>query len=144
MDCHDMIVIHRGGGSRLTHETPPRVGARRQPRTQHLDRHHTPQRRVESLQHHSEPATANYLHHFVGPEPTYVARLTRRLEKMKQFAVSYLGLTFGLIRRHTLHALNCRRQRSVRVPDSDRKSTRLNSSHLGISYAVFCLKKKKY
>src|SRR5262245_63450609 len=27
---------------------------------------------------------------------------------------------------------------------SDRKSTRLNSSHLGISYAVFCLKKKRY
>src|ERR1035438_10730730 len=27
--------------------------------------------------------------------------------------------------------------------DTDRKSTRLNSSHLGISYAVFCLKKKK-
>src|ERR1035438_3939193 len=26
--------------------------------------------------------------------------------------------------------------------DPDRKSTRLNSSHLGISYAVFCLKKK--
>src|SRR5258705_9051145 len=25
----------------------------------------------------------------------------------------------------------------------DRKSTRLNSSHLGISYAVFCFKKKK-
>src|SRR5438045_7152250 len=28
-------------------------------------------------------------------------------------------------------------------PAGDRKSTRLNSSHLGISYAVFCLKKKK-
>src|SRR2546426_3706781 len=27
--------------------------------------------------------------------------------------------------------------------DEDRKSTRLNSSHLVISYAVFCLKKKK-
>src|SRR5438874_4443832 len=27
---------------------------------------------------------------------------------------------------------------------SDRKSTRLNSSHVEISYAVFCLKKKKY
>src|SRR5256885_12555633 len=27
---------------------------------------------------------------------------------------------------------------------ADRKSTRLNSSHLVISYAVFCLKKKKY
>src|SRR5256885_13285350 len=29
------------------------------------------------------------------------------------------------------------------VPAGDRKSTRLNSSHLVISYAVFCLKKKK-
>src|SRR5262245_65309897 len=29
-------------------------------------------------------------------------------------------------------------------PESDRKSTRLNSSHLGISYAVFCLKKKNH
>src|SRR5437870_11028759 len=28
--------------------------------------------------------------------------------------------------------------------DRDRKSTRLNSSHVAISYAVFCLKKKKY
>src|SRR2546430_6422995 len=28
-------------------------------------------------------------------------------------------------------------------PDPDRKSTRLNSSHSQISYAVFCLKKKK-
>src|SRR5690242_20791372 len=27
--------------------------------------------------------------------------------------------------------------------DQDRKSTRLNSSHMSISYAVFCLKKKK-
>src|SRR5262245_62599119 len=28
------------------------------------------------------------------------------------------------------------------LDSADRKSTRLNSSHLGISYAVFCLKKK--
>src|SRR5437868_11758618 len=28
-------------------------------------------------------------------------------------------------------------------PNRDRKSTRLNSSHVSISYAVFCLKKKK-
>src|SRR2546426_3650979 len=33
--------------------------------------------------------------------------------------------------------------RRVGVGDADRKSTRLNSSHLVISYAVFCLKKKK-
>src|SRR5256885_6073864 len=32
---------------------------------------------------------------------------------------------------------------AVDVEAQDRKSTRLNSSHLVISYAVFCLKKKK-
>src|SRR3712207_7900320 len=32
---------------------------------------------------------------------------------------------------------------SVRSSSPDRKSTRLNSSHANISYAVFCLKKKK-
>src|SRR5690625_5741320 len=35
-------------------------------------------------------------------------------------------------------------QESIRkTTDADRKSTRLNSSHVAISYAVFCLKKKK-
>src|SRR5207249_10209028 len=41
-------------------------------------------------------------------------------------------------------------RRSISAPEShcgcaraDRKSTRLNSSHVSISYAVFCLKKKK-
>src|SRR5205814_9232495 len=34
------------------------------------------------------------------------------------------------------------RMHGHRANETDRKSTRLNSSHLGISYAVFCLKKK--
>src|SRR5690349_24004374 len=34
-------------------------------------------------------------------------------------------------------------QEQVLVQTRDRKSTRLNSSHVEISYAVFCLKKKK-
>src|SRR5256885_12740806 len=34
-------------------------------------------------------------------------------------------------------------QHRYRMVQADRKSTRLNSSHLVISYAVFCLKKKK-
>src|SRR5256885_5030371 len=34
-------------------------------------------------------------------------------------------------------------QRAAVMVQADRKSTRLNSSHLVISYAVFCLKKKK-
>src|SRR3712207_7683271 len=33
--------------------------------------------------------------------------------------------------------------RTVLAREKDRKSTRLNSSHANISYAVFCLKKKK-
>src|SRR5262245_64534869 len=37
-----------------------------------------------------------------------------------------------------------RRAGQLRARPEDRKSTRLNSSHLGISYAVFCLKKKKW
>src|SRR5437868_12007052 len=35
------------------------------------------------------------------------------------------------------------RGRRERPGEQDRKSTRLNSSHVSISYAVFCLKKKK-
>src|SRR5699024_11752498 len=54
------------------------------------------------------------------------------------------GLVFGLV--PSLEKLSwrepdplARRKKSAR----DRKSTRLNSSHVSISYAVFCLKKKK-
>src|SRR5207249_7482695 len=49
--------------------------------------------------------------------------------------------------RGTWRGLRDRRRRSRRprhVPRGDRKSTRLNSSHVSISYAVFRLKKKKY
>src|SRR2546426_4169703 len=46
---------------------------------------------------------------------------------------------------HTPHAQSPRGQQRSQCPkrsSPDRKSTRLNSSHLVISYAVFCLKKK--
>src|SRR2546426_9343908 len=39
--------------------------------------------------------------------------------------------------------LQVEQQVRQREPNPDRKSTRLNSSHLVISYAVFCLNKKK-
>src|SRR3712207_8296546 len=40
--------------------------------------------------------------------------------------------------------LSLRADWSPYLAQGDRKSTRLNSSHANISYAVFCLKKKKY
>src|SRR5438094_5057938 len=43
------------------------------------------------------------------------------------------------VRRDSLSTLSTRRHNH----ETDRKSTRLNSSHRTISYAVFCLKKKK-
>src|SRR3712207_7737669 len=43
----------------------------------------------------------------------------------------------------TAHRLHLRREPRGRLHGEDRKSTRLNSSHANISYAVFCLKKKK-
>src|SRR6266511_4577306 len=43
---------------------------------------------------------------------------------------------------HGHDALLCRGERELPNPARDRKSTRLNSSHVKISYAVFCLKKK--
>src|SRR2546426_5901974 len=44
----------------------------------------------------------------------------------------------GVVRQRHIHRRDAGEHR-----DADRKSTRLNSSHLVISYAVFCLKKKK-
>src|SRR5436853_1646594 len=69
-----------------------------------------------------------------------------RLEKPNAGPVSSGGDRKVSIRAHVAHGpskptgerSNTRRPRIAR----DRKSTRLNSSHLGISYAVFCLKKK--
>src|SRR5258708_20992159 len=57
---------------------------------------------------------------------------------------------FGALRPQHTDELHCSRQRLLRddvsqqfLERQDRKSTRLNSSHQIISYAVFCLKKKK-
>src|SRR2546427_3195553 len=44
----------------------------------------------------------------------------------------------GAVRRRLLHVVG-----ELALAQRDRKSTRLNSSHSQISYAVFCLKKKK-
>src|SRR3712207_8969562 len=53
---------------------------------------------------------------------------------------------FGLLQVHARTGrvrLEVQDQQGLRIAAGDRKSTRLNSSHANISYAVFCLKKKK-
>src|SRR5690554_7590977 len=51
----------------------------------------------------------------------------------------FIGMYFS--RSHKFLTINCNAIISKII--LDRKSTRLNSSHVRISYAVFCLKKKK-
>src|SRR5256885_15325116 len=54
------------------------------------------------------------------------------------------GITCAAAVEHQEPQIIGRHRRAREAPDrADRKSTRLNSSHLVISYAVFCLKKKK-
>src|SRR3712207_7568848 len=62
-----------------------------------------------------------------------------------QVAFAIMQLPFGIIAVSLFSAIYPRLARDATREDSafaDRKSTRLNSSHANISYAVFCLKKK--
>src|SRR5690606_42076052 len=60
----------------------------------------------------------------------------------QRYAVRYRRHRYRIRQRH-LGRLREAQLRTLHQPDSiDRKSTRLNSSHVKISYAVFCLKKK--
>src|SRR2546422_4083093 len=54
-----------------------------------------------------------------------------------------IGATLHSLFRQSLFAELNQRQLTCEIQFRDRKSTRLNSSHGYISYAVFCLKKKK-
>src|SRR2546426_4193973 len=77
-----------------------------------------------------------------------MANILSDAKKQQVIALGKLGWTLRRIeqatgvRRETAGAYLKAAGIAVRPP-GDRKSTRLNSSHLVISYAVFCLKKKK-
>src|SRR5256885_3402313 len=58
-----------------------------------------------------------------------------------RFAESVPPTGIDVLRGHTLDGLGKYYREAIDESDQDRKSTRLNSSHLVISYAVFCLKK---
>src|SRR5256885_3542802 len=68
--------------------------------------------------------------------------LFRSLHESRRAAAAALALLEPGRARRGVHLRAVRRGASLPAR-TDRKSTRLNSSHLVISYAVFCLKKKK-
>src|SRR5439155_21763591 len=64
-------------------------------------------------------------------EPVWIVTLLS--ESSRPVGTIYIGATRGTVRR----------TEGMFAGATDRKSTRLNSSHVAISYAVFCLKKKQ-
>src|SRR5205814_10213676 len=89
----------------------------------HPDLHSFPTRRSSDLSQHLEAS--------LGADRLPTALLQRSA------LTSFFGTLFPNYSTYMTPAL------SDAELKADRKSTRLNSSHLGISYAVFCLKKKK-
>src|SRR5438034_4024849 len=69
--------------------------------------------------------------------------MIRRPPRSTLFPYTTLFRSRGGARRHLQPRCRRRDSQERRPPPRDRKSTRLNSSHTVISYAVFCLKKKK-
>src|SRR5699024_10956741 len=65
------------------------------------------------------------------------------LHKMKEKVPSLTQRELEVITMFSLELLNGMRMHEVLLIELDRKSTRLNSSHVSISYADCCLKKKR-
>src|SRR5256885_5063865 len=76
---------------------------------------------------------------------TTLFRSATALRGSKIRTADQYGISYRSGRRGNVCNDRCRRRSDYNVVQNrgDRKSTRLNSSHLVISYAVFCLKKKK-
>src|SRR5699024_12447322 len=105
----------------LASSSSPRHGPMRAP-------HSFPTRRSSDL----EEANRRKAERLYAQLPTIVAVDHRRRHGLDPIApTTDLG-----------YAANFFRMVFDEVPEEDRKSTRLNSSHVSISYAVFCLKKK--
>src|SRR5690242_20954111 len=75
------------------------------------------------------------VHGIHGRAPALATGLALARQDLSIWVVSGDGDALSIGGNHLIHAL----RRNVPI---DRKSTRLNSSHMSISYAVFCLKKK--
>src|SRR6266852_9764835 len=78
---------------------------------------------------------APFFFFFTDPPPTEIYPLSLH----DALPIGPLPSSFSWLPAAGIHG---RKRAELRVPAQDRKSTRLNSSHGSISYAVFCLKKK--
>src|SRR2546427_4465329 len=72
-----------------------------------------------------------------------VQRLLQQVHPQRLVGAVVLVREHGVLRHASATGLADRESAIPMQRDQDRKSTRLNSSHSQISYAVFCLKKKK-
>src|SRR5207249_847587 len=79
-----------------------------------------------------------------GDDRVHVPALPPAAKRLQQLTIHLThGAQYSPIwNRRSGRMVHGRRRSSPPVGDLDRKSTRLNSSHVSISYAVFCLKKK--
>src|SRR5205814_4410300 len=89
------------------------------------------------------PAQRRPLHSFPTRRSSDLSAATVSAWTATASATDNCGGSATLTPSYTPPPDNCNRTVTVTFTVRDRKSTRLNSSHLGISYAVFCLKKKK-
>src|SRR5438270_11921443 len=83
----------------------------------------------------------SYLFFFNDPATTEIYTLS--VHDALPISVEEFAVRFGDANDFNVVAIFDALEESVGVSKIDRKSTRLNSSHSQISYAVFCLKKKK-
>src|SRR5439155_20035059 len=103
-----------------------------------------------TLYHSTQITLPNIPFFFNTSPPTqiYPLSLTTLFRSKDELSASYghdVDKLFEETRKHEKlsKAAGWKAFRVCEFPRRDRKSTRLNSSHVAISYAVFCLKKKK-
>src|SRR5439155_20208798 len=99
--------------------------------------------------HSSRPHSILFFFHVPAPTATYTLSLHDALPIFLALAAACWGTTLAAQEEEGGHGALAKAVIGAPVSLNrglaarDRKSTRLNSSHVAISYAVFCLKKKK-
>src|SRR5699024_11858028 len=92
---------------------------------------------LDVLKEENVPATFFVTGHYVKDQPKLIQRMVKEGHIIGNH--SYHHPDFTVISKKSIQEELDSLEKEV----ADRKSTRLNSSHVSISYAVFCLKKKK-